>query len=59
MARLMARNGLSEEQARQRVQSQAGNEERREVARRVFVNNEESGGVEEEVEEAMRGLLLP
>mmetsp|Transcript_9316 Transcript_9316/g.17371 ORF Transcript_9316/g.17371 Transcript_9316/m.17371 type:complete len:221 (+) Transcript_9316:72-734(+) len=63
--RLMARNSLEEQQARQRVEAQLTNQERRAAAQRVFDNNPtgdaEGGGVSgrlrEEVTSALQSVL--
>ena len=61
ITRLMLRNNLSEEQARQRVEAQLTNDQRREAAHRVFDNNQsgESGvtsSLQDEVTSALHHL---
>jgi dephospho-CoA kinase len=60
--RLMQRNSLTEEQARQRVVAQCSSEERRVAAQRVFDNNEcvserVSGGVSERLRDEVLAAL--
>lgn len=63
--RLMARNRLEEQQARQRVEAQLSNEERQAAAQRIFDNNAtgdaEGGGVSnrlrDEVISALQGVV--